>query len=110
MEQKPKKKISLIRTIIGGVVAIGVFVAMQLFFSKTPSFDKAMMEAASEVNKGCPFMVDHETRLDNVAALTGNVFQYHYTLINMYKDSIDTGTLQTAIEPNIINNVKTNPD
>ena len=44
--------------IIAGIVAFGLayFGAQQLF--KAPSFDKAMMEAASELNKTCPIMVD----------------------------------------------------
>jgi len=86
-----------------------VFFIKQLAFN-TPSFNKAMMQAASEVNKSCPVMVDQETRLDNAVALPGNIFQYNYTLINLAKDSIDAQSFEDYMKPVILNNVKTNPD
>jgi len=97
--------------IIVGVVAFAVasVVAQQLFF-KPASFDKAMMEAANELNKSCPLMVDQETRLDNAAAMPGNIFQYNYTLINYDQSELVTDTLRKYLEPGIINTIRTNPD
>src|SRR5579864_8800116 len=110
MEQtEPKKKINT-KTILGLVVAVAVYVLVQQFFFKPQSFDKAMMAAASEINKSCPIMIDQETRLDNTIALPDNIFQYNYTLINLQKDSLDIRAIQDKIEPTIVNNVKTNPD
>lgn len=87
---------------IGGDKIAGLF--------RKSSFDKALMETASEINKSCPIMVDNATRLDNSIALEGNVFQYNYTLVNMMKDSIDIDELVNYLEPIITNFVKTNPD
>lgn len=74
------------------------------------SYDKVMMEVASELNKSCPIMVDSETRLDNTIALPDNVFQYFYTLVNMTKETTDFEFMKTQLEPTIINFVKTNPE
>ncbi len=103
-----KKKI--IGTTIG--IAVGLFVAflVKQFLFSPPSFDDAMMLAASEINKSCPIMLDQDTRLDNAMALPGNVLQYNYTLVNWIKDSIDSKSFEEYMRPLILNNVVTNPD
>ena len=90
--------------------AIGQFGGEQIHgLFKKPVFDKVMMEAASEINKTCPVMVDNATRLDNSIALPNNVFQYNYTLLSTVQDSIDIDGLRNYLEPRIVNDVKTNP-
>jgi hypothetical protein len=112
MEQTDNKsKMKKTIGVITGIVVFGlVYFGVQHLFFKAPSFDKAMMEAASELNKTCPIMVDQDTRLDNAAALPGNTFQYNYTLVNLDKSEVNIDTVKKYIEPQIINNVKTNPD
>ena len=97
--------------IVAGVFAFALsyFAVQQLFF-KLPSFDKTLMQAASELNKNCPMMVDQYTRLDNAEALPHNVFQYNYTLITMNKAELNVEAMKQSIEPYIINNIKTSPD
>jgi hypothetical protein len=108
-ETKDKKKKTIGMVI--GIIAFGLsYFAVQQIFFKIPSIDKVMMQAASELNKTCPFMVDEYTRLDNAVALPGNIFQYNYTLVNITKEEVNLDTLKKYIEPGIINNVKTNPD
>jgi len=91
------------------LVSLFVCVMMQQCNSSNAEIDKSMMQAASELNKTCPVMVDQETRLDNAIALPGHIFQYNYTFINMLKDSIDFVALQKEMEPTILNGVKTSP-
>lgn len=107
-DDKGKRK-KIIGTIVV-ILAFGLayFGAQQLF--KAPSFDKAMMEAASELNESCPIMVDQDTRLDNAVALPDNIFQYNYTLVNLDKSEVNIDTAKKYLEPGLINNVKTNPD
>jgi len=38
------------------------------------------------------------------------VLQYNYTLVNYVKDSLDIQTLKKALEPGILNSIKTNPE
>ena len=107
---QPDKKNKTIQSVTGIVVGIIVMVLVQQVFFSKPSFDKIMMEAASEINKSCPLMLDQDTRLDNTMALPGNVFQYNYTLVNMEKETVDEVDLKNYLESNIVNNIKTNPD
>ncbi|MBF0647375.1 hypothetical protein IR083_00890 [Dysgonomonas sp. GY75] len=64
-----------------------------------------MMEAAGELNKSCPVMVDEETRFDNAIAMPNKTFQYNYTLLNFEKESTDTILVKNALEPSILNSV-----
>ena len=105
----PIKKRLSVRQMIGIGVGVGAVVVFQQFFLKGNSYDKEMMEVASELNKSCPIMVDRETRLDNAVALPDNIFQYHYTLVNREKASVDTLDVKNYLEPILINNVKTSP-
>ena len=109
MENTNNRK-RIISSVTGTVVAVLVAFFVQQYFFKAPSFDKAMMEAASQINKSCPIMVDQETRLDNAVAMPGKVFQYNYTLVNFAKDSVNIPGLEGYMKPMILNNVKTNPD
>lgn len=109
MRQAPRNKID-VKTIAITIVCTAVLVLVQQFFFNAPSLDKTLMKVASEVNKTCPMMVDKETRLDNTVALPDKIFQYNYTLVNMVKDSINVQDLKNYLEPNVTNNMKTNPD
>lgn len=107
-KKENRKKIT---GIIAGAIVFGIsyFAVQQLFF-KPPSYDKVMMEAANELNKTCPVMVDAETRLDNTIALPENIFQYNYTLVNVEKESITAiEDMKNYLEQKIINDVRTNP-
>lgn len=109
---KSNKKVvwSVIVGAIVGVAAMVVAVNMvQKIFMK-PSLNTVMLHAASELNKSCPLFVDSETRLDNVTTLPNDIFQYNYTLVNLEVGNIDTLGMKEALEPNILNIVKTNPD
>src|SRR5207342_3201144 len=91
---------------IAAAIAFAVtYFAVQLIFFKPASFDKAMMTAASELNKTCPIMVDKETRLDNAVALPNNILQYNYSLINYDKSQVNEAVLRKAITPGLVNNV-----
>jgi len=105
--QSKKIIISILSVVIGVVI---FFIVKQLLIKPEATFDDALLQAANEINKSCPIMVDAETQLDNTVALPGKIFQYNYTLVNFVKDSIDVESIKAILEPNILNNVKTNPD
>ena len=108
---KPEKNKKQILSLLIGVLAFGIsFFGVKTLFHNSLSFDKAMMTIASDINESCPIMIDNVTRLDNTIALPDNVFQYNYTLVDLEKNEINIDELREYIEPNVINNVKTNPD
>lgn len=101
---------------IGFTVTFAIFYAVgQLGGDKIaslfrkPAYEKAMLQFASEINASCPLMVDQVTRLDNVMAMPNNTFQYNYTLLSVFKDSVDIEQLRIHLEPNLINHTKTSP-
>lgn len=106
MEKSEKNIIAIVIATFFAFALIGFLV--QAFILK-PSFNKIMIRAANEINKNAPIMVDKETRMDNVVAFPGNFFQYNYRLINYDRAAIDTTLFKQSIEPNILNNIKTNP-
>ena len=71
-------------------------------------FDKKLLEVANEINKHTPVLVDSTTRLDDAIALTGNKFQYNYTLLTVDKESTDTLSLKHRLEEKMIASIKTN--
>ncbi|MFL0087961.1 hypothetical protein V2550_04745 [Tenacibaculum maritimum] len=110
-ERNTRKNKGKILPVIVGIIAFGFsFFGVKMLFNNFYSFDKAMMKAASEINKSCPIMVDSDTRLDNAVAMPENVFQYNYTLINLDKSEINVEEIREYIEPNVVNNIKTNTD
>jgi len=107
VQTKNKKNIA---PVLGMAFGLILCIVIQQTIFKTPSFDKVMVKAASEINKTCPIMVDEDTRLDNTMAFPNNVFQYNYTLVNVEKEFLDTIEVKSLMEPRIINLVKTNPE
>lgn len=103
-----KKKV--IGIIVGAATFLIAYFAVQQVFFKPPTFDKQIMQIASELNKSCPMMVDAETQLDNAVALSDNTFQYNYTLVSMERANVDVSELENYLKPIILNNIKTNPD
>lgn len=104
-EQNQKKNITILVTVFSFI--IGLY-AVQYFFFKTPSLDKQLMSAASEINKTCPIMVDENTRLDNTFSTSKSDFQYNYTLINHNKEDINVAELEGYLKQQLVNNIKTN--
>jgi len=69
-----------------------------------------LTQAANDVNKSCPFMVDKETRLDNAMAMPNNTLQYNYTLVNTVEGSVDPETMKSYIRPTLLNMIRSNPE
>ena len=73
------------------------------------SLDQNMTKVAGEINRGCPVMIDSVTRFDNTAALTNNVFQFNFTILNADKHDYDTMALQELVKKTALNSLKTDP-
>jgi hypothetical protein len=67
-----------------------------------------LSSAADEANKHFPKMIDSTTRLDKTVALPNKVFQFHYTLVNLSKDELDSEELKKNLYSPILNDIKTN--
>lgn len=103
------KRNMLIGTVLGIVLFGLILYGVKQFILHKPLLENIMLEAAAkEINKTCPVMVDEATRLDNVAALPGKSLQYNFTLVNSEKSEFNLEAAKQYVEPNIIENIKTN--
>jgi hypothetical protein len=77
---------------------------------KDINIDKELMKMASEINKNCPFIVDENTRADNVIYLLDNTIQYNFTVIKYFKKEVDVNQLKANLNSHLLNGIKTNPN
>lgn len=103
---KKKKTRIIIMVIIG--FGLSYFATQQIFF-KALSSDKILTQAACDLSKVCPIMIDQNIRLDKAIYLDNSIFQNNYTLIHTDKKTVNFDTINKYIEQGINNNVKTNP-
>ena len=103
---KNKKTIGYIFIAIAVLSSCG----FQRLFFKPGTLDKALVEAASELNKTCPIMIDQETRLDNAVGLPENIFQYNYTLMNLEKSNVNIDSVRKYVQPRLSSNIISSPD
>jgi hypothetical protein len=108
MEHRTRKKVSR-KAIIGIILGITVAITVKMLVFKTPSHEAQLQQAAGNLNKSCPMMIDPETRLDTVTIPAARTFQYNYTLVNLQKATIDMEDLKNFLTPTIVENVKTSP-
>lgn len=106
--EKKLSKLNLIG-IIGASIVVLVYWGVQKLVFSPPSLDKQLMTLASELNRIYPIMVDAQTQLDSSLALPNNTFQYNYTFVDIETATVDTNEFKDYMEPNILEQVKTNP-
>ena len=107
--------IAILAVIILTFVRLGIDEIVQSF--KTPKLDDSKLEEiAREANEQFPYMLDDETRADEVKALPGKKLAYYYSLVNfdMDEDDFDIDYLIEVIEeeviPMTIDEIKANSD
>ena len=76
---------------------------------KEGELNRALTQAASQINANLPMMVDSGTRLDSTAGLNRE-FRYHYTLVNYSADELDRSAFENAKRSKLINNVCTSQE
>ena len=77
--------------------------------SDEKGLNKRLTRMAAELNESTPVMLDQYARFDKASVVTGNMFQYQYTVLNTKNpDSLVDIGLQSLRE-NIRNEFSTNP-
>ncbi len=67
-------------------------------------------EIAREFNKKCPQMIDSETKIDGIEIKEPNTIVYNYTLVNLFKQKVDTAEFNKALRPGLISVIKLSPE
>lgn len=88
------------------LVFVVLFIIVEKVFFTTASTDKDILKFVKGMNKTCPAMIDHETRLDKVIAFADKSLQFNYTLINQLRDSLPIERLKRYMEPVILDKIK----
>ena len=71
---------------------------------------KTLATATEFINDRCPEMVYPETPLDSVILSPEGLLSYYYTLPNKDKSGINAAVFTGFLLPEIIDNVRSNPD
>ncbi len=71
--------------------------------------EEQLASAAADLNKGCPYAIDEETRMDSISIGPGRTITYHEAIVNHAMETLDVPHVQETIRPSIVKNVKTNP-
>lgn len=90
------------------ILVVAIIVKLVFFTSSAAHLDQVIAASATDINKRCPVMIDSATRLDKVVFLTGNVFQFTYTLVGLVKDSIQSEDMKHFLKPILIKDITTN--
>jgi hypothetical protein len=77
---------------------------------RSKNFDETLVEIVATLQKDYPKQLDPETSLDSISALPGKVILYSYTLSKRSKDELDSAALTKALQPLLLDAVKTNKD
>ncbi|MDB4534690.1 hypothetical protein N9242_07450 [Vicingaceae bacterium] len=107
-KEDKSKKGKTIGIIVGMIFfALAYYGSQQLFIK---DLESELKNAALELNKQTPMIVDQFSRLDSASTIGKTNFIYYYTLAEIEKSEVNLDTVNKYIRPNIIENVKNSPD
>ena len=72
--------------------------------------EEALRQAAGQINRGLPMMVDQYTRMDSTVPGPGKKLTYLYTLVSVNSADVSQQQLQDALGTSVRNGVCTNRD
>lgn len=110
MYELTRQKSTGARIILGIIVFAFISAVLKMAFQQRPSsLNEDLINAANEINKHAPIIIDSTTRFDYVNALSENVFQYNYTLLTLNRTEVDTNLLKSSGKESMIRQFNENP-
>ena len=94
-----RKKIILFFGLI--IILTGAFAVKKLFFTDS-IFDRQLYSLSQEINQSTPIMIDENIRLERTSVKRGEIFVYHYTLVNMEKGKFEENELKEFFREQIL--------
>ncbi len=93
-----------------GMVFAGTVLTLFLMGVFSGQVGNAVLHSVSnEFNKQCPIMVDEVTRVDRSEVLPHNTIQYNCTVLGAFAEDFNPEEFTNEVKPNIIENLKSNP-
>lgn len=74
------------------------------------SGEKAMQEEVAAINSECPKQIDSETSLEKVEVLPDKRIVYHFCLVNVYRQNVDTQLFRRNLWPGLLSAVRNSPE
>ena len=108
--EKKSSKITVVQVIAFVISFVLAYFAANYFFSKNEETPNAvLMHVSKQMNQTMPKMMDSETRLDSTS-VANETLNYHYTLINIVKDSseVDFNLVKSEMIQKAQHNLDTN--
>jgi hypothetical protein len=105
-EEKKKKRIASMGAVIGACSAMAV---SALVMQNNYLSDRDLLKEVQNGNKLCPIMLDEYTRVDSFSMPGSKTFMQHTTAIGIVKEEANLDTIKKYIEPNLLENTRTNP-
>ena len=105
------KRISTGQIVAFGITFVLTFLVVSYLLSENePPVNETLVNISKEMNRSMPKMLDAETRLDSTS-VGNSKLNYHYTLINFPKDSmeIDFEAVKLEMMEKAQSNLDTNP-
>jgi hypothetical protein len=110
MYELTKQKSTGFRIVFGIIIFAFITAVLKMALpQRTSTLNDDLIKSANEINLHAPIIIDSATRLDNVNALSGNVFQYNYTLLTLDRTQIDTNLVKTSGKQLMIHQMKQDP-
>lgn len=107
-KEEKSKKAKAIGIIVGMVAFVISYYGVQQLFKK--DLESELKNAALELNKQTPIQVDQFSRLDSASTRGKTNFIYYYSLFDLEKSEVNLDTVNKYIRPNLIENIKNNPE
>ena len=100
------------KSFLGSFWVKGIFI-ISIVFSACNSdqfYQGKLIGMAMMVNKKCPQLLGNGVRMDSVSVLPKKTMQYHYTMLELSKDQLDTTIFKKVVDSTLVIEVKRNPD
>lgn len=102
-------RVTVTRVAVGTAGLLGLMFAVGLRAMIDEFGGLELMQAASEINRGLPMMIDRDTELRSTGAERGT-FIYNLRLVNMSWADISPDRLRTELRPNLVQAACSTPD
>ncbi len=104
--------------VVQGIIGL-VFIVLMAFFvpklwdnsdgKNSNSIDKSLKQAVDKINEQAPFMIDANTRFDEMTIVSSRTLQYNFTAVNLTKDDVDVEEFEDYLVTMAANQMRTNP-
>lgn len=108
-----KKEVKVVQVIIGlAIIVLLTFFAPKLWNNlggNRSSVDESLREAVAKINEQAPFMIDANTRFDEMVIVGKRTLQYNFTAVGITKENVDVEEFKESLIPMASNQMRTNP-